>query len=221
MAPLIDPVRMLLSAKDRDFLESAFARNQARFGGYTMKADPDPDPKDPKDGGNQTEDPAPKDDPDEDKPLGPNGEKALAAERDARKKSDAEVAALKTQMSRLAEAFGVKPADSKPDGEDKVDALAKAVDTILHNSAVDRIARDHGITDADDLALLREQANEQAMERLATRLKPATGEDGKTKTSAAPRPDRSAGKGGGDSGGATQSVSQVMAERRKAREASN
>jgi hypothetical protein len=157
---------------------------------------------------------------DGDKLLGPNGEKALAAERDARKKSDQKVAALEAQFAKLAEAFGVKPDESKPDGADKVDALAKAVDTILHNSTVDRVARDHGITDKDDLALLREQANEQAMERLATRLKPATGEDGKTKTSAAPRPDRSAGKGGGDSGGAKQSVSQVMAERRKAREAS-
>ena len=198
-------------------LAEIIALHKSLFGGWTMtETPPEPDPNQPD--GAKPDDDGGKDD--GDKPLGPNGEKALAAERDARKKSDAEVAALKTQMSRLAEAFGVKPADSKPDGEDKVDALAKAVDTILHNSAVDRIARDHGITDADDLALLREQANEQAMERLATRLKPATGEDGKTKTSAAPRPDRSAGKGGGDSGGATQSVSQVMAERRKAREAS-
>lgn len=204
-------------------LAEVIALHRELFGGFKMTAAPpeaDPKPADDgakKDAGNEKESDKKAE---QDKPLGPNGEKALAAERDARKKSDAEVAALKTQMSRLAEAFGVKPADSKPDGEDKVDALAKAVDTILHNSAVDRVARDHGITDANDLALLREQANEQAMERLATRLKPATGEDGKTKTSAAPRPDRSAGKGGGDSGGAKQSVSQVMAERRKAREAS-
>ena len=197
-------------------LAEIIAIHKSLFGGWTMtEAPPEPDPNQPDgtkpdDGGKD----------DGDKPLGPNGEKALAAERDARKKSDQKVAALEAQFAKLAEAFGVKPDESKPDGEDKVDALAKAVDTILHNSAVDRVARDHGITDADDLALLREQANEQAMERLATRLKPATGEDGKTKTSAAPRPDRSAGKGGGDSGGAKQSVSQVMAERRKAREAS-
>ena len=197
-------------------LAEIIALHKSLFGGWTMTTpEPEPDPKPegtkPDDGGKD----------DGDKPLGPNGEKALAAERDARKKSDQKVAALEAQFAKLAEAFGVKPDESKPDGADKVDALAKAVDTILHNSAVDRVARDHGITDADDLALLREQANEQAMERLATRLKPATGEDGKTKTSAAPRPDRSAGKGGGDSGGAKQSVSQVMAERRKAREASN
>ena len=197
-------------------LAEIIAIHKSLFGGWTMTATPpEPDPNQP-DGAKPDDDG--KDD--GDKLLGPNGEKALAAERDARKKSDQKVAALEAQFAKLAEAFGVKPDESKPDGADKVDALAKAVDTILHNSAVDRVARDHGITDADDLALLREQANEQAMERLATRLKPATGEDGKTKTSAAPRPDRSAGKGGGDSGGAKQSVSQVMAERRKAREAS-
>ena len=197
-------------------LAEIIALHKSLFGGFTMTATPpEPDPNQP-DGTKPDE--GGKDD--GDKPLGPNGEKALAAERDARKKSDQKVAALEAQFAKLAEAFGVKPDESKPDGADKVDALAKAVDTILHNSTVDRVARDHGITDADDLALLREQANEQAMERLATRLKPATGEDGKTKTSAAPRPDRSAGKGGGDSGGAKQSVSQVMAERRKAREAS-
>ena len=197
-------------------LAEIIAIHKSLFGGWTMTATPpEPDPNQP-DGTKPDE--GGKDD--GDKPLGPNGEKALAAERDARKKSDQKVAALEAQFAKLAEAFGVKPDESKPDGADKVDALAKAVDTILHNSAVDRVARDHGITDADDLALLREQANEQAMERLATRLKPATGEDGKTETSAAPRPDRSAGKGGGDSGGAKQSVSQVMAERRKAREAS-
>lgn len=198
-------------------LAEIIAIHKSLFGGWTMTATPpEPDPNQPD--GTKPDDDGGKDD--GDKPLGPNGEKALAAERDARKKSDQKVAALEAQFAKLAEAFGVKPDESKPDGADKVDALAKAVDTILHNSAVDRVARDHGITDADDLALLREQANEQAMERLATRLKPATGEDGKTKTSAAPRPDRSAGKGGGDSGGAKQSVSQVMAERRKAREAS-
>ena len=198
-------------------LAEIIALHKSLFGGWTMtETPPEPDPNQPD--GAKPDDDGGKDD--GDKPLGPNGEKALAAERDARKKSDQKVAALEAQFAKLAEAFGVKPDESKPDGADKVDALAKAVDTILHNSAVDRVARDHGITDADDLALLREQANEQAMERLATRLKPATGEDGKTKTSAAPRPDRSAGKGGGDSGGAKQSVSQVMAERRKAREAS-
>ena len=142
-------------------------------------------------------------------------------QRDARKKSDQKVAALEAQFAKLAEAFGVKPDESKPDGADKVDALAKAVDTILHNSAVDRVARDHGITDKDDLALLAEQATGEAMEKLAKRLQPATNEDDGAKPKRrTPPPDPSQGRGGG-SDSAKQSVSQVMAERRKAREASN
>lgn len=205
-------------------LAEVIALHRELFGGFKMTAAPseaEPKPADDgakKDAGNEKESDK---EAEQDKPLGPNGEKALAAERDARKKSDAEVAALKTQMSRLAEAFGVKPADSKPDGEDKVDALAKAVDTILHNSAVDRVARDHGITDKDDLALLREQGNEQAMEKLAKRLQPAktNDDDGAKPKRRTPAPDPSQGRGGG-SDGAKQSVSQVMAERRKAREAS-
>ena len=157
---------------------------------------------------------------DGDKPLGPNGEKALHAEREARKKSDAEVATLKAQMARLAEAFGVKPDDGKSDDDDKVASLAKSVDAILHNSAVDRVARTHGITDKDDLALLMQQANEQAMEALAKRLQPAKNDDDSAKPKRRPpAPDRSQGQGGSDHGGAKSSVAEVMAERRAAREA--
>ena len=174
-------------------LAEIIAIHKALFGGWTMtETPPEPNPNQP-DGTKPDE--GGKDD--GDKPLGPNGEKALAAERDARKKSDQKVAALEAQFTKLAEAFGVKPADSKPDGEDKVDALAKAVDTILHNSAVDRVARDHGITDADDLALLREQANEQAMEKLAKRIQPAKNDDDGAKPKRRPpAPDHTQGRGG-------------------------
>lgn len=174
-------------------LAEIIAIHKSLFGGWTMTATPpEPDPKQPDgtkpdDGGKD----------DGDKPLGPNGEKALAAERDARKKSDQKVAALEAQFAKLAEAFGVKPDESKPDGEDKVDALAKAVDTILHNSAVDRVARDHGITDKDDLALLAEQATGEAMEKLAKRLQPAKNDDDGAKPKRRPpAPDHTQGRGG-------------------------
>ena len=199
-------------------LAEIIAIHKSLFGGWTMTATPpEPDPKQPD--GTKPDDDGGKDD--GDKPLGPNGEKALAAERDARKKSDQKVAALEAQFAKLAEAFGVKPDESKPDGADKVDALAKAVDTILHNSTVDRVARDHGITDKDDLALLAEQATGEAMEKLAKRLQPAKtdDDDGAKPKRRTPPPDPSQGRGGG-SDSAKQSVSQVMAERRKAREAS-
>ena len=174
-------------------LAEIIAIHKSLFGGWTMTATPpEPDPNQPDgtkpdDGGKD----------DGDKPLGPNGEKALAAERDARKKSDQKVAALEAQFAKLAEAFGVKPDESKPDGADKVDALAKAVDTILHNSAVDRVARDHGITDKDDLALLAEQATGEAMEKLAKRLQPAKNDDDGAKPKRRPpAPDHTQGRGG-------------------------
>lgn len=175
-------------------LAEIIALHKSLFGGWTMTATPpEPDP-------NQPDDAKPDDDggkDDGDKPLGPNGEKALAAERDARKKSDQKVAALEAQFAKLAEAFGVKPDESKPDGADKVDALAKAVDTILHNSTVDRVARDHGITDKDDLALLAEQATGEAMEKLAKRLQPAKNDDDGAKPKRRPpAPDHTQGRGG-------------------------
>ena len=174
-------------------LAEIIALHKSLLGGWTMtETPPEPDPNQPDgakpdDGGKD----------DGDKPLGPNGEKALAAERDARKKSDQKVAALEAQFAKLAEAFGVKPDESKSDGADKVDALAKAVDTILHNSTVDRVARDHGITDKDDLALLAEQATGEAMEKLAKRLQPAkTNDDGTKSKRRPPAPDHTQGRGG-------------------------
>lgn len=127
-----------------------------------------------------------------DKPLGPNGEKALQAEREARKESDRKVAALEAQMAQVAEAFGVKPTGAKPDDNGVAD-LSNMVKGLLHTTAVDRVARESGITDKDDLVLLTEQPTEDAMRRLAARLKPATG-DGKPAT---PKPDPSAGRGSG------------------------
>ena len=175
-------------------LAEIIALHKSLFGGWTMtETPPEPDPNQPD--GAKPDDDGGKDD--GDKPLGPNGEKALAAERDARKKSDQKVAALEAQFAKLAEAFGVKPDESKPDGADKVDALAKAVDTILHNSAVDRVARDHGITDKDDLALLAEQATGEAMEKLAKRLQPAKNDDDGAKPKRRPpAPDHTQGRGG-------------------------
>lgn len=175
-------------------LAEVIAIHKSLFGGWTMtETPPEPNPNQPD--GTKPDADGGKDD--GDKPLGPNGEKALAAERDARKKSDQKVATLEAQFAKLAEAFGVKPDESKPDGADKVDALAKAIDTILHNSAVDRVARDHGITDKDDLALLAEQATEQAMEKLAKRLQPAKNDDDGAKPKRRPpAPDHTQGRGG-------------------------
>lgn len=182
-------------------LKATIDRHMALFAGWQMLDTEDGAGADGADAGGSADQGANGDaaGKDGDKPLGPNGEKALHAEREARKKSDAEVAALKAQMSRLAEAFGVKSDDAKSDDDDKVASLAKSVDAILHNSAVDRVARTHGITDTDDLALLMQQANEQAMEALAKRLQPAKNDDDSAKQKRRPpAPDPSQGRGGGD-----------------------
>lgn len=198
-------------------LQATIDRHMALFAGWQMMADEAGD--DAQDDAQQGADGAQDADKgDGDKPLGPNGEKALQAERAARKQSDAEVATLKAQMTRLAEAFGVKPVDAKSDDDGKVDALAKSVDAILHNSAVERVARTYQIADKDDLALLTEQTTEAAMEKLAKRLQPAKNDDDSAKQKRRPpAPDRSQGHGSGD--GAKPSVSQVIAERRAARAA--
>ena len=128
------------------------------------------------------------------KPLGPNGEKALHSEREARKEADRKVAALESQMSRLAQALGVQSDDTTSKDADQVAALTGKVDELLQTVAVTQIAADHGITDKDDLALLREQPTEDAMRRLAARIKPATGDGSKPNT---PKPDPSTGRGGG------------------------
>lgn len=219
MAPLIDPVRMLLSAKDRDFLESAFARNQARFGGYTMKADPDPDPKDPKDGGNQTEDPAPKDDPDEDKPLGPNGEKALKSERDARKAVAAELATLK---QGLAAALGTTAPDGgKPSTDDALAEITSQLADMKHENTVLALANQHKITDPGDIDLLRATRDGDALAKLAARLAtptPTGGNDGGKPKPGTPKPDPTQG-GDRKPHGKPTSVAQVIADRRSARAA--
>lgn len=166
-------------------LQATIAGHMKLFAGYTMTAVvPEATPP------VVTTPPAA--DPDGDKPLGPNGEKALQAEREARKESDRKLAALEAQMTQVAEAFGVKPTGAKPDDNGVAD-LSNMVKGLLHTTAVDRVARESGITDKDDLVLLTEQPTEDAMRRLAARLKPATG-DGKPAT---PKPDPSAGRGSG------------------------
>lgn len=193
-------------------LAQIIALHKEMFGGWTMTAsNPEPDPS-----GGDPEPDADKGKKAEDKPLGPNGEKALAAERDARKESDRKLAQMESKFTALAEALGVTP-DTKTDGDDKLDALVREVAGLRHTALAERVAREHSITDTNDLALLREQPSEAAMTRLAARLKPATGDKPDQKN---PKPDPSIGKGSGDTGGAKpSSIAEVMAERRKARAA--
>ena len=99
----------------------------------------------------------------DDEKLGENGLKALEREREQRKQLEQTVAQMKqaqeSQTSALAEALGVK-VDKKQSGDDIVSALQKQVADMQRDAAVNRIAREHQITDADDIALIGEARSE-------------------------------------------------------------
>lgn len=149
----------------------------------------------------------------EDKPLGPNGEKALQAERDSRKALEQQLQQLQTaqkeQTDRLAAAFGIKDKDAKSGTDDVVAALQKQMAEMQHTSLVYQIAGQHQITETDDLELLRSTSNEATMRKLATRLavKSDDASDGKP---GRPKPDASQGKGG--AGGSARSVAEAQAD---------
>lgn len=108
-----------------------------------------------------------------DEPLGENGLKALEREREQRKQLEQTVAQMKqaqeSQTSALAEALGVK-VDKKQSSDDLVAALQEQVTAMQRDAAVNRIAREHQITDAEDIALIGEARSEEAMAKVAARL---------------------------------------------------
>lgn len=127
-----------------------------------------------------------------DEPLGENGLKALEREREQRKALEQTVAQMKqaqeSQTSALAEALGVK-VDKKQSGEDLVAALQEQVTAMQRDAAVNRIARENQITDADDIALIGEARSEEAMAKVAARLVTAA-------APGTPKPDPSQGSKG-------------------------
>lgn len=127
-----------------------------------------------------------------DEPLGENGIKALEREREQRKQLEQTVTQLKqtqeSQTAALAEALGVK-VDKKQSGDDVVTALQKQVEDMQREAAVNRIARENGITDADDISLIGEARSEEAMTKVAARLVTAA-------APGTPKPDPSQGSKG-------------------------
>lgn len=128
----------------------------------------------------------------DDEKLGENGLKALEREREQRKQLEQTVAQMKqaqeSQTSALAEALGVK-VDKKQSGDDVVAALQKQVADMQRDAAVNRIAREHQITDADDIALIGEARSEEAMAKVAARLVASA-------TPGTPKPDQTQGSKG-------------------------
>ena len=179
--------------------------------GLMMSDDPSDEGDDPSDGGGSEA----QDDPQ----LGPNGEKALKAERDARKAADAESQNLK---KAIADALGIQGTGGKPTTDDIVATLQQQVATMQHTNLVLSVANAHKIDDEGDIDLLRQVTDETAMRKLAARLATTNDDQSATDTSRkpgkrTPAPDPSQGRGDGDAG--RKSVTQIMADRAAARAA--
>lgn len=192
----LPPVTHLLSPRDAAWLAGTIARNQARFAGWSMEQT-DPEPKDGDDPRPEPKDPEPKPGPKDaggDKPLGENGEKALKAERDARKALEGELSDLK---KNLAAAFGVKAEAGIDDDKDTLSSIQQQIADMKHENTVLALANEHRITQKDDLDLLRATRDPDALAKLATRLAPAGDDAGDQKRRpGTPRPDTSQGRGG-------------------------
>jgi len=83
----------------------------------------------------------------------------------------------------LRSALGV---EEPKDGGDLLTTLQQQVADMRHDTLVERVARSHGITDDNDVAVLREVKDEALMQRLAERLKTPPGPT-------APAPDQGQG----------------------------
>lgn len=123
-----------------------------------------------------------------DKPLGENGEKALKAEREARKAAEAERADLKKQLDAL-------NAEKMSDLE-RAQAAAKAAEEEAAKATSEalrlRVAAKHGISD-EDADLFLTGSDVETLERQAARLV--------ERTPTGPKPDPSQGpKGAGAKG---------------------
>lgn len=124
--------------------------------------------------------------------LGDAGKKALdrmKAERNEAKQQAAElrkqIDEFETFKSALTEALGVKP---KGDGSDPLTQVQEQLAQMQRDNSVLALANEHGITDKDDLDLLRSTSDDQARTRLAARLAAKTEE-----TPGTPKPDATQG----------------------------
>lgn len=204
-------------------LQAIIDADRERFAGWRMMADPPNAGEDGEDGaGADGEDDADKDG--KDGELGANGVKTLEKERTKRKALEKEVAGLKAFQTQFTQfVTGLTGGEQATTTEEGLKKVTDQVSDLTHHLLVERVARENSITEADDVAMLSELKSEDAIRKLAARLKPADDKAGNGATTKpvrkAPRPDPSAGQGGGENGGKPGSVAEVMAARRAAREA--
>ena len=127
-------------------------------------------------------------------------------------------AKLNTLRDGLKTALGIE--DKKADATELVTKLQEQLNQLAHDNLVESAARRHGITEEDDLALLRTAKDPEAMDKLAARLAPKADDGDKSRPGkpGTPKPDPSQGKGAGSGAVRPTSVAQVMEDRRAARE---
>lgn len=146
-------------------------------------SEPKADPATPPAGDQAPTATAPQGEPAADKPLGENGEKALAAERTARSAAEKEAAALRKQLDDIAAA---NLSDLERAQKAATDAQAVAERASAEALRL-RVAAKHGISD-EDADLFLTGSDQETVERQAAALV--------ARTSTSPKPDLSQGSKG-------------------------
>lgn len=123
----------------------------------------------------------------EDKPLGENGEKALKAEREARKAAEARLAEFEAKEKEAAKANLSEVERAQAEAKDALEASVKAASEL----STYKLAAKLGITDEADMEILLAIPDEATRERTAERI-------AKAGTASTPKPDLSQGAKGSD-----------------------
>jgi hypothetical protein len=195
--------RSTLAPDATAWLTETFRRNADLYGGMRMDAgdgDGGGNAGADTDGGDTDDSQGAGDD--GDKPLGPAGEKALKAQREANKAMKAQLDELqqgnKQFKDTLAAALGIKTDDGKDDQQaDLLASVQEQIRGMQREAAVLKLANAHQITDEADLELLASAKDDEAMKRLAERLAPTADESKEEKGKRQPKPDRTQGGGSG------------------------
>lgn len=123
----------------------------------------------------------------EDKPLGENGEKALKAEREARKAAEARIAEFEAKEKEAAKANLSEVERAQAEAKDALEASVKAASEL----STYKLAAKLGITDEADMEILLAIPDEATRERTAERI-------AKAGVASTPKPDLSQGAKGSD-----------------------
>lgn len=123
----------------------------------------------------------------EDKPLGENGEKALKAEREARKAAEARIAEFEAKEKEAAKANLSEVERAQAEAKEALEVSVKAASEL----STYKLAAKLGISDEADMEILLAIPDEATRERTAERI-------AKAGVASTPKPDLSQGAKGSD-----------------------